>query len=593
MADGEKSVLLVPAGGKGGGLGHLDRCLSFSGTAGIAFSISVEFLDDAARSFLRERLRGGALLNERRVIDTRSESGAWDFVLMDKRSTTTEELRRFARLGTIICLDEGGPARRLAPFIVDAMPSPAHAEPPNISSLSFLDLPERQRTGVPARIDKVLITFGGEDRADLSGAFLEAVIPAGIFGGAELTAVQGPLFLRNTWPRQVRVVRDIPLDREMLCGFDLVVTHFGLTALRAMALGIPVILLNPSRYHRALSRRTGIPEIGVGKADMRSLAGLLKDPGRLQRAIDGFERSRYGTARGGLMERLRGMGRGTGSACPGCGRGWNAAVARFEDRTYFYCGECGIHYLESFRAGEKSYDSAYFEEEYKKQYGKTYLEDFRSIKTAGFRRIERIRRLLGRTTGGTVVDIGCAYGPFLDALRDAGFTPVGVDISREAVDFVNNSLGMEAVQSDFQGLELRMLPRQPMRALTLWYVLEHLRGLDEALSKAGALLMPGGVLAFSTPSGSGISARRNMRRFLENSPGDHFTVLSPRVLRRFLRRYGFELKIIRITGHHPERFPAPFDKIRSALGKRILRAVSVLFRLGDTFEAYAVKRRSA
>jgi hypothetical protein len=99
-------------------------------------------------------------------------------------------------------------------------------------------------------------------------------------------------------------------------------------------------------------------------------------------------------------------------------------------------------------------------------------------------------------------------------------------------------------------------------------------------------------LAFSSPSISGVSGRKSLKSFLENSPGDHFTLWNPRRLHRTLDRYGFTVKKIIVTGHHPERFPF----IGTYLGKKrgpVYRAaagISRVFGLGDTFEAYAVKR---
>jgi hypothetical protein len=58
-----------------------------------------------------------------------------------------------------------------------------------------------------------------------------------------------------------------------------------------------------------------------------------------------------------------------------------------------------------------------------------------------------------------------------------------------------------------------------------------------------------------------------------------------------LSRYGFRLARIRVTGHHPERFPGLAGRLgRSGrLGRVVVLAASRLARLGDTFEAYAVR----
>jgi hypothetical protein len=79
-----------------------------------------------------------------------------------------------------------------------------------------------------------------------------------------------------------------------------------------------------------------------------------------------------------------------------------------------------------------------------------------------------------------------------------------------------------------------------------------------------------------------------MEKFLAASPGDHFTVWSPASARRILKKTGFTVKKIVVTGHHPERFPliGPHLSDKGPLYRLVL-AISRFFRLGDTFEVYA------
>ncbi|MDR2661613.1 MAG: class I SAM-dependent methyltransferase, partial [Treponema sp.] len=129
-------------------------------------------------------------------------------------------------------------------------------------------------------------------------------------------------------------------------------------------------------------------------------------------------------------------------------------------------------------------------------------------------------------------------------------------------------------------------PPGPFDVITLWYVIEHFEEPRRVLEAVRNLLGPGGVLAFSTPSCRGISRRKSLRSFLDKSPEDHWTIWNPRRCAALLRRYGFHLKKLVVTGHHPERFPLIGTlKFLYPLGMFLSR----LFALGDTFEAYGVK----
>jgi hypothetical protein len=111
------------------------------------------------------------------------------------------------------------------------------------------------------------------------------------------------------------------------------------------------------------------------------------------------------------------------------------------------------------------------------------------------------------------------------------------------------------------------------------------------LAEINKILKPGSILAFSTPSFSGVSGRSSLKRFLEKSPADHYTIWSPKMCRKALSLAGFKVKKIVISGHHPERFPISGKLAKSKKSPLywILLAVSKIFSLGDTFEVYAVK----
>jgi 2-polyprenyl-3-methyl-5-hydroxy-6-metoxy-1,4-benzoquinol methylase len=573
-------------------MGHLTRCLALAEELSGACDFYIGCMDEGARRYLQKRLAEMPAGSTPRIRERLEDTDRFHIVLLDKWKTSTAEHAFFSRFGTVFCLDEGGDARDLAAYLIDTLPAPPGHSPPNVASLRFLGLRRSKPREVMSPISRILVSFGGEDRMDLSGAFLERVIRSRLIPASSLTLLEGPLFERRIWPEGVRVLRDVSEPGKLLDSYDLVITHFGITALEALALGVPVALLNPAHYHHILGSLLDIPQIGIGKPNLHALSNLLKNPLTFTRVLQRFAALLDEGSDVGLAAFLQSVSTGTGNRCPVCYSGNNTVTGRFSERTYYKCRICGLLYLDSFTQRTKSYEKTYFFEEYKNQYGKTYLDDFASIKKMGKQRIARIRRILGDGASGTVVDIGCAYGPFLDALRETGFKPFGVDVSPDAVKYVQG-LGIPAAVGAFQTIERSLLPEAPITGVSFWYVVEHFQDLDLCLRKASALLEPGGVLAFSTPNGRGISARKDLLEFLERSPTDHFVILSPRGLARILRRYGLELKAVRVTGHHPERFPGTLGRIagKSRVMKSLLLSVSRLFRLGDTFEAYALKRQ--
>ena len=111
------------------------------------------------------------------------------------------------------------------------------------------------------------------------------------------------------------------------------------------------------------------------------------------------------------------------------------------------------------------------------------------------------------------------------------------------------------------------------------------------MSKVSSIVKKGGIFAFSTPSGEGISAKSNKDYFYSISPADHYSVWEPSRANNILKKYGFEVVKIVSTGHHPERFPS-IQKKKCQKGSfywNLIDRVSKSLKLGDTMEIYCKK----
>jgi 2-polyprenyl-3-methyl-5-hydroxy-6-metoxy-1,4-benzoquinol methylase len=270
----------------------------------------------------------------------------------------------------------------------------------------------------------------------------------------------------------------------------------------------------------------------------------------------------------------------------------NPVAARFPAKTFRICRKCGMIQQERWVKPSIEYNKDYFFDSYKAQYGKTYLEDFPSLKNTGRERVRRMRKLLPATTRNPkILDVGCAYGPFLQASLEAGFVPQGLEPAADAVRYVNDNLKIPCEKGVFPltgGSDIKN--QAPFDALSMWYVIEHFEDGVSVLRQVNELLKVNGVFAFSTPSFTGVSGRKSLKNFLEASPEDHWTVWSPSRVKKLLKLYGFRVKKIVITGRHPERFPhlGKLVKKGSFLYKFLTKLSGPLC-LGDTFEVYAVK----
>ncbi|MDR0689555.1 MAG: methyltransferase domain-containing protein [Spirochaetaceae bacterium] len=634
-------VLVIPALEKGRGGGHLIRSLtlvralrSLGGEACLYLPvISGERVTPDYPGAVAG-LAAGLVdsFNPAWIMDAgqKPEEKKWDLIVVDRFKTSLEEFRIWSAWSPLVGLDEGGVRRDRFDFLLDLLPGPPGIPSPNMTSPELLPLPKNRRpsfftppcTGegpvsegaLPPAPFRILVSFGAEDPAELSLAAVQALVnPPGV----EITLVVGslhknPAALQTLTERSgLRVLKNIGELREKLAGYDLLVTHFGLTAFEALYARVPVLLAAPGPYHKRLGRRGGFVSVGTGKKEAARLARFLYtnnrlDPQKLYAVAGACEKiarrynlegERPGDRARDLARLLREFTPIPPDACPVCGKGErrnHRVLDRFPRRTYRSCPHCGMVYMLRLSKPSIEYETDYFFGAYKRQYGKTYLEDFPSLVKTGKIRLKHIRALLPRAKGGTprLLDLGCAYGPFLAAARDGGFSPVGMDPVEDAIRYVRDELGFPA----FQGFFPESPPEfrgQDFEVITLWYVIEHFEAPRRVLMEINRLLKPGGVLAFATPSFGGISRLKSRKKFLEKSPADHWTLWSPRRCGKILKSLGFRVKKIRITGHHPERFPliGPFLTKKTGPVYSFFYGISVIFGLGDTFEVYAIKNK--
>lgn len=180
----------------------------------------------------------------------------------------------------------------------------------------------------------------------------------------------------------------------------------------------------------------------------------------------------------------------------------------------------------------------------------------------------------------------------MKAASEKGWNVYGTDICDDAVESVKNELGFKACVSAFPEIDTeKEFCKKEFDAVTMWYVIEHFQNLKSVLEKAGSLVKKGGVFAFSTPSGEGVSAVTDKDHFYLISPTDHYSVWEPSRAEKILKKFGFSVVKTVSTGHHPERFPE-IKKSGAKPGSREWEKVmkkSLRKNLGDTVEIYCVK----
>ena len=271
----------------------------------------------------------------------------------------------------------------------------------------------------------------------------------------------------------------------------------------------------------------------------------------------------------------------------------NDAVWTKDGLVILRCSSCGLLYRASLPSSEELsglYDSSYFRAEERSQRGEGYAD---YVGEADLHRLNARRRLSfleGLTRPGSLLDVGCAAGFFLDEARANGWQVTGVELSAEMAEWASGTLGLESViQGSFTGLAWN---EGTFDCVTMWDYIEHTIDPLSELRLAHKVLRPGGLLVLSTGDAGSVVARLSGRRWHLLTPRHHNYFFTRSSLLLGLERAGFGVLAVRHFGaRYSTRYLAhklrtlvdvrPLRRLERTLGGSRMGAVGVPVNLGD------------
>jgi 2-polyprenyl-3-methyl-5-hydroxy-6-metoxy-1,4-benzoquinol methylase len=233
------------------------------------------------------------------------------------------------------------------------------------------------------------------------------------------------------------------------------------------------------------------------------------------------------------------------------------------------CASCGLIF-NAVMPSEEELASIYTEEYYQSKdslkYGYTdYRADRSNIVKTSRKRLREIEKL---KTGGTLLDVGCAFGFFLEVARERGWSVSGVEISQYAAHHAATELQLDVVHDD---AETWTYPERSYDVITMWDLIEHLRDPAGTLRKLSRALKEDGILVLSTPDVESLPARLMKERWLGwQLRNEHLHYFSPATLERMLNAAGLEVVRRTRVGKHV-KFDLFVDRL--ALYGRLAAAV--------------------
>jgi SAM-dependent methyltransferase len=137
---------------------------------------------------------------------------------------------------------------------------------------------------------------------------------------------------------------------------------------------------------------------------------------------------------------------------------------------------------------------------------------------------------------GTVLDVGCSFGHFLQLMEREGWRTVGIEPSPVAADHARRTLAGRVLEMALEDAELEPAHFDAVVSL---YVLEHVTDPRAFVERIFTVLKPGGLAVLRVPYTAPLfPVQKLLRRPLLFAPM-HLNDFSPAALERLARSVGF------------------------------------------------------
>ena len=217
--------------------------------------------------------------------------------------------------------------------------------------------------------------------------------------------------------------------------------------------------------------------------------------------------------------------------CPACGRNRGRAGLRAGGYELAAC-RCGLRML----AGALD-DGLTLTANTEKYGDEDYNRWYRSVKPL---LVERYRNDLAEIEAllpskGRILDVGCAYGWFLEVARERGWHTAGVEVE-EATAHLAREGGIDVTLGTLHDASF---DDASFDCVGLWDVLEHVPDVDAFLAECRRVLKPGGVLAVQSPNVRSVMAKLMGSDWSWLLLPQHVYHFTPKSMNRTLERRGF------------------------------------------------------
>ena len=201
------------------------------------------------------------------------------------------------------------------------------------------------------------------------------------------------------------------------------------------------------------------------------------------------------------------------------------------------CRDCGYIYADLDMTQEQFedlYNAGYFKgEEYS-----DYLSDKKMLQKNFEARLATLKKYVKPEIHKSLLEIGTAYGFFLELASDNFEYAAGVDVTKQGVEYASKELNLNAYNVDLLTWDF---DNKKYDVACMWDTIEHLRSPELYIQKISDNMSKDGLIAITTGDIESRVARFRKNRWRLIHPPTHAHYFSRKSLTRLLDRYGFDV----------------------------------------------------
>lgn len=167
-----------------------------------------------------------------------------------------------------------------------------------------------------------------------------------------------------------------------------------------------------------------------------------------------------------------------------------------------------------------------------------YTADKKTLQKNFKHRLDDIEKFLDRNRHKTILELGCAFGFFLEMAQNIFDNAIGIDIVEDGINYAKKELNLNAIQCDFLSHDFG---KQKFDAVCMWDTIEHLRNPHMYIEKISRHTESGALLALTTGNIDSLNARIRKEKWRFLIPPIHLHFFSKKVLTTMLNNYGFDI----------------------------------------------------